>query len=143
MRPRRVSVESSFAFLTLPPFCVVQTVADASTSLARLTPHRPIKTTALGVSVTFALATFMWRSGESVGRLPGSVVVKRSTALAVISCSVVSANTFPMNHMVGPVSGGLVLRRRDTLLSVAIAEAASFHYQVIDGKVSRRRSFLR
>lgn len=45
--------------------------------------------------------------------------------------------------MVGPVSGGLVFRGRNTLLGVAVAEAAPFHYQVVDGEVSSRTSFLR
>lgn len=44
-------------------------------------------------------------------------------------------------HVVGAVSGGLVFRRRDTLLGVAVAEAASFHYQVVDGKVLNRKRF--
>lgn len=38
--------------------------------------------------------------------------------------------------MVGAVSDWLVSRRRDTLLGVAVAEAASLHYQVVDGEVS-------
>lgn len=42
-------------------------------------------------------ATFVRRSRQSVGGLPGSVVVKRSAAFAVISCGVVSAHAFPMN----------------------------------------------
>lgn len=41
--------------------------------------------------------TFVWSPRQSVSRLPGSVVVERSTALAVITCSVVSANTLPMD----------------------------------------------
>lgn len=39
--------------------------------------------------------------------------------------------------MVGAVSDGPVSWRGNTLFSVSIAEAASLHYQVIDGKVSR------
>lgn len=37
--------------------------------------------------------------------------------------------------MVGPVSDWLVPRCRNTLLGVSVAEAASLHYQVVDGKV--------
>lgn len=45
-------------------------------------------------------------------------------------------------HMVGPVSNGLVSWCRNTLLRVPITEAASLHYQVIDGEVSCRASFV-
>lgn len=41
--------------------------------------------------------TFVRSPRESVGGLPGSVVVERSAALAVITCSVVSAHTLPMD----------------------------------------------
>ena len=43
------------------------------------------------------------------------------------------------HHVVGPVSDGLVPRSRDTLLGVSVTEAASLHYQVVDGKVSGGR----
>lgn len=45
-------------------------------------------------------------------------------------------------HMVGPVSDGLVPRSGNTLLGVSVTEAASLHYQVIDGEVLRRKSFV-
>lgn len=51
----RVSVEASFAFLALTTFCVVQTIAYASTPLARLPPRRPVKAAALSMPVTLAL----------------------------------------------------------------------------------------
>lgn len=54
LRSLGVSVETGFAFLTLAPFGVVQTVTHASASLARLSPRRPIKMAASSVSVTFA-----------------------------------------------------------------------------------------
>lgn len=41
--------------------------------------------------------TFVWSPRQSVSGLPGPVVVQRSAALAVITCSVVSAHTLPMN----------------------------------------------
>ncbi len=44
--------------------------------------------------------------------------------------------------MVGPVSDWLVPRCRNTLLSMSITEAASLHYQIIDGKVSGGKSFM-
>lgn len=50
-----VSVEARLACLTLRPFGVVQTLTQASTALARLTPRRPIKLAALSVSVTLTL----------------------------------------------------------------------------------------
>lgn len=43
------------------------------------------------------------------------------------------------HHVVGPVSDGLVPRSRNTLLGVSVTEAASLHYQVVDGKVSGGR----
>lgn len=46
-------------------------------------------------------------------------------------------------HVVGPVSNGLVPRGRNTLLSVAVAEAASLHYQVVDGEVLSGKRLLR
>lgn len=54
LRSMGVSVETGFAFLTLAPFRVVQTVTHATASLARLSPRRPIKMAASSVSVTFA-----------------------------------------------------------------------------------------
>lgn len=45
-------------------------------------------------------------------------------------------------HMVGPVSDRLVPRCRNTLLGVSVTEAASLHYQVIDGKVLGGKSFM-
>lgn len=45
-------------------------------------------------------------------------------------------------HMVGPVSDGLVPRCRNTLLGVSVTEAASLHYQVIDGEVLGGKSFV-
>ncbi len=45
-------------------------------------------------------------------------------------------------HMVGPVSDGLVPWSRNTLLGVSVTEAASFHYQVIDGEVPDGKSFV-
>lgn len=50
-----ISVKAWLAFLTLSPFSVVQTIADASASLARLLPRCPIKAAVLSVSVTLAL----------------------------------------------------------------------------------------
>lgn len=50
-----ISVKAWLAFLTLSPFGVVQTIADASASLARLSPRCPIKAAVLSVSVTLAL----------------------------------------------------------------------------------------
>lgn len=44
--------------------------------------------------------------------------------------------------MVGPVSDGLVPRRRNTLLGVSVTEAASLHDQVVDGKVSGGKVFV-
>lgn len=44
-------------------------------------------------------------------------------------------------HMVGPVSDGLVPRCRNTLFGMSVTEAASLHYQVIDGKVAVGKSF--
>lgn len=41
--------------------------------------------------------TFMRSPRQSVCGLPRSVIVERSAALAVITCSVVSAHTLPMN----------------------------------------------
>lgn len=41
--------------------------------------------------------TFVWSPRQSVSGLPGPVVVQWSAALAVITCSVVSAHTLPMN----------------------------------------------
>lgn len=53
--PVGISVKAWLAFLTLSPFGVVQTIADASASLARLSPRYPIKAAVLSVSVTLAL----------------------------------------------------------------------------------------
>lgn len=44
--------------------------------------------------------------------------------------------------MVGPVPDGTVARCRDTLLSMAIAKAASLHDEVIYGKVLGGRSLV-
>lgn len=41
--------------------------------------------------------TFMRSPRQSVSRLPRPVVVERSAALAVITCSVVSAHTLPVD----------------------------------------------
>lgn len=43
--------------------------------------------------------------------------------------------------MVGPVSDGLVPRRRDALFGMSVTEAASLHDQVIDGKVAGGKGF--
>lgn len=44
--------------------------------------------------------------------------------------------------MVGPVSDGLVSRHGDTLIGVAVTEAAPLHYQVVDGEVSSGEGFV-
>lgn len=97
VRSLGVSEETGLAVLTLVSFSVVQTVTHASAALARLPPRRPIKTAALSVSVTLTLPTFLRSPRQSVSRLPGSVVIERSAVLAVITCSVVSAHTLPMD----------------------------------------------
>lgn len=45
--------------------------------------------------------------------------------------------------MVGPVSDWLVPRGGNTLFGVSVAEAASLHYHVIDGKVAAGERFTR
>lgn len=50
-----VSVEASFAFLTLTSFGVVQTVTDAAAPLAGFMPRRPIKMAAQSMAVAFTL----------------------------------------------------------------------------------------
>lgn len=46
------------------------------------------------------------------------------------------------HHMVGPVSDWLVPRGRNTLFGMSVAEAASLHYHVIDGKVAAGQSSM-
>lgn len=61
-RPPRIPVEAGLALLTLPPFRVVQTVAHASAALSGLTPRRPVKMAALGMTIALAL----WRGMEEM-----------------------------------------------------------------------------
>lgn len=77
MRSSRIPVEADLALLTLPPFSVVQTVAHTSTALSRLTPRRPIKMAALGMTIALALWCEMEEISMSAtgGLPPGSFVV--------------------------------------------------------------------
>lgn len=45
-------------------------------------------------------------------------------------------------HVVGPVSDWLVPRGRNALFGVSVAEAASLHDHVIDGKVTAGQRFV-
>lgn len=86
--------------------------------------------------ITLARLTLSGGSSFAISSLPRAVIVERGTVLAVRSCSVVFAHALPMDHM---ESTGCPDRPEpsdgDTVVGVAVAEAAALHNEVVDGVV--------
>lgn len=132
-----VAVEAQLAALAVLPFRVVLTVvADTATAIARCQPRIHVKMTSVGMPITLARLTLFGGSSFAVGSLPRLVVVERGAVLAVGPCGVVLAHAFPMDHMENTrCLDGLESSDRDAVVSMAIAEAAALHDEVIDGIV--------
>lgn len=134
-----VAVEARLAALTVLTLSVVLAVdADTPASIPRCLPHLDVKVTGVGVPIALAGSALVRRPCPAVRCLPGPVVVQRCTVLTVAACSVVFTHALPVDHV--ECSWGLdgsEAINRDTLISMAIAEAAALDNEVIDGIVCK------
>ena len=129
-RQIRISVVVDLAALAVDALRVVlAVVADASARAVRLRVELVAKVTAVGVVVAFAARA------RALAISPGSVVVQRQAALAVLSVRVVLTQAATMDHAIEPIVVVLGVLDAHALGAVTVARTRAKDAHLAHGVV--------